>query len=86
MHTFTVCLSILVEYSFCIMALHRPAPVQRRCRLDQVGHVSLKHGGRDSLGQKDSLCGVVWRWLDEKVSQYSSVGAQGFNRVEEAVY
>ena len=53
--------------------------------LTSVSHVSLEHGGSDSLGQKDSLCGVVWRWLDEKVSQYSSVGAQVFSRVEEAV-
>ncbi len=29
---------------------------------------SLEPGGSDSLGLKESLCGVVWRWLDQRVS------------------
>ena len=53
---------------FCIRALHRPVPVRRRFRLDQVGHASLEPGGSDSLGLNGSLCGVVSRWLDQRVS------------------
>ena len=53
---------------FCINYLHRPFPVRRRFRLDQVGHVSLEPGGSDSLGLNESLCAVVWRWLDQRVS------------------
>ena len=60
--------------------LHRPVPVRRRFRLDQVGHASLERGGNDSLGLNESLCGVVWRWLDQRVSL-----RVGFYRVEEAV-
>ena len=53
---------------FCIRDLHRPVPVRRRFRLDQVGHVSLEPEGSDSLGLNESLCGVVWIWLDQRVS------------------
>ena len=55
---------------FCIpiMTLHRASPVWRRFRLDQVGHASLEPRGSDSLGTKESLCGVVWRWLDQRGS------------------
>ena len=33
-----------------------------------MGHASLEPGGSDSLGLSESLCGVVWRWLDQRVS------------------
>ena len=33
-----------------------------------MGHVSLEPGCSDSLGLNESLCGVVWRWLDQIVS------------------
>ena len=48
-----------------------------------MGHASLEPGGSDSLGLKESLCVVAWRWLD----QSSSAGAatEGINRVKEAV-
>ena len=36
-------------------------------RLDQVGHASLEPGCSDSLGLKESLCGVVWIWLDRRL-------------------
>ena len=67
--TFARCLSILIESPF----LHKgfasyTVPVRRRFRLDQVGHVSLEPGGSDSLGLNESLCDVVWRWLDHRVS------------------
>ena len=45
---------------------HRPVPVRRRFRLD---HASLEPGGSDSLGLKENLCGVVWRWLDQRVCE-----------------
>ena len=70
----------------CIRALHRPVPVRSRFRLDQVGHTSLERfepGGSVSLGLKESLCGVVWRWLDQRVTL--RVIIKGFNRVEEDV-
>ena len=66
-HSHVVCPSSLNPH-FCIRDLHLPVPVRRRFRLDQVGHVSLEHGGSDSLGLNESLCGVVWRWLDQRVS------------------
>ena len=67
--TFARCLSILVESPFLhLRYLHRPVPVRRRFRLDQVGHASLEPGGSDSLGLNESLCGVVWRWLDQRFS------------------
>ena len=67
--TFARCLSILVESPFMhIRDLHLPVPVRRRFRLDQVGHASLEPGGSDSLGLNESLCGVVWRWLDQRFS------------------
>ena len=66
-HSHVVCPSLLNPH-FCIRDLHRPVPVRRRFRLDQVGHVSLEPGGSDSLGLNESLCGVVWRWLDQRVS------------------
>ena len=66
-HSHVVCPSSLNPH-FCIRDLHRPVPVRRRFRLDQVGHVSLEPGGSDSLGLNESLCGVVWRWLDQRVS------------------
>ena len=66
-HSHVVCPSSLNPH-FCIRVLHRPVPVRRRFRLDQVGHVSLEHVGSDSLGLNESLCGVVWRWLDQRVS------------------
>ena len=42
---------------------------RRMCNrgLSQVGQVSLEPDARDSFGLRDSLCGVVWRWLDHKV-------------------
>ena len=61
--TFARCLSFLVESPFLF-----PVPVRRRFRLDQVGHASLEPGGSDSLGLNESLCGVVWRWLDQRFS------------------
>ena len=66
-HSHVVCSSSLNPH-FCIRDLHRPVPVRRRLRLDQVGHASLEPGGSDSLGLNESLCGVVWRWLDQRVS------------------
>ena len=66
-HSHVVCPSSLNPH-FCIRDLHRPVPVRRRFRFDQVGHVSLEPGGIDSLGVNDRLCGVVWRWLDQRVS------------------
>ena len=66
-HSHVVCPSSLNPH-FCIRDLHLPVPVRRRFRLDQVGHVSLEPGGSDSLGLNESLCGVVWRWLDQRVS------------------
>ena len=58
--TYACCLSILVVSQFMHKrALHRPVPVRRRFRLDQVGHASLEPGGSDSLRLKESLCGVV---------------------------
>ena len=61
-------MSILVESPFLISDLHRPVPVRGRFRLDLAGHVSLEPGGSDSLGLNESLCGLVWRWLDQRVS------------------
>ena len=66
-HSHVVCPSSLNPH-LCIRDLHRPVPVRMRFRLDQVGHVSLAPGGSDSLGLNESLCGVVWRWLDQRVS------------------
>ena len=66
-HWHVVCPSSLNPH-FCIRDLHRPVPVRRRFRLDQVGHVSLEPGRSDSLGLNESLCGVVWRWLDQRFS------------------
>ena len=66
-HSHVVCPSLLNPH-FCIRDLHRPVPVRMRYRLDQVGHFSLEPGGSDSLGLNESLCGVVWRWLDQRVS------------------
>ena len=63
-HSHAVCPSSLNPH-FCIRDLHHPVPVQRRFRLDQVGHASLEPGGSDSLGLNGRLCGVVWRWLDQ---------------------
>ena len=41
----------------------------RRFRLDQVGHrASLEPGCSDSVGLHESSCGVVWIWLDQRVS------------------
>ena len=48
--------------------LHCPVPVRRRFRLDQLGHSSVEPGSSDSLRLKESLCGVVWRWLDQRFS------------------
>ena len=62
--TFARCPSILLV--FWIRDLH--LPVRRRFRLDQVGQASLEPGGSDSLGLNESLCGVVWRWLDQRFS------------------
>ena len=64
-HSQVVCSSL--NPHFCIRDLHRPVPVRRRFRLDQVGHVSLEPGGSDSLGLNENLC-VVWRWLDQRFS------------------
>ena len=33
-----------------------------------MGHASLEPGGSDSLGLKESFCGVVWIGLDQRVS------------------
>ena len=33
-----------------------------------MGHASLEPGGSDSLGLKEISCGVVWIWLDQRVS------------------
>ena len=66
-HPYVVCPSSSNPH-FCKRDLHRPVPVRRRFRLDQVGHVSLEPGGSDSLRLNESLCGVVWRWLDQRVS------------------
>ena len=63
-HSHVVCPSSLNSH-FCITDLHRPVPVRRRFRLDQVGHASLEPGGSDSLGLNESSCVLVWRWLDQ---------------------
>ena len=44
-HSHVVCPSSL-NPQFCKRDLHRPVPVRRRFRLDQVGHASLEPGGR----------------------------------------
>ena len=66
-HSHVVCPSSLNNH-FCIRDFHRPVPVRRRFRLDQVCHASLELGGSDSLGLNGSLRGVVWRWLDQRAS------------------
>ena len=66
-HSHVVCPSSLNPH-FCIRDLHRPVSVRRRFRLDQVGHASLEPGGSDSLGLNESLCGVVWTCLAQRVS------------------
>ena len=66
-HSHVVCSSSLNPH-FCIRDLNRPVPVRRRFKLDQVGHASLEPGGSYFLGLNESLCGVVWRWLDQRVS------------------
>ena len=53
---------------FCIRAVLRPAPLRRRVRVDQVGYASLEPGCSDSSGLNESLCGVVWRWRDQRFS------------------
>ena len=80
-HSHVVCPSSLDPH-FCIRDLHRPVPVRRRFRLDQVGHVSLEPGCSDSLGLKESLCGVVWRWLDQRVRACVHHRETGGNAVE----
>ena len=52
-HSYVVCPSSLNPH-FCIRNLHRPVPVRRRFRLDQVGHVSLEPGGSDSLAVRNA--------------------------------
>ena len=64
MSSHAACPSSLYPH-FCIGALHRPVPVRRWFRLD---HASLEPGGSVSLRLKESLCVVVWRWLDKRVS------------------
>ena len=66
-HSHAVCPSSLYPH-YCISALHRPVTVRRRFRLDHVGHDSLQHGVSDSSKLKEILCGVVWGWLDQRVS------------------
>ena len=67
-----VCLSSLYP-RFSIGTLRRPDLVQRR-----FGLASLEPGGSDSLGLKESSCGVVWRnWW----TRGSAIKA--FNRIEE---
>ena len=66
-HSHVVCPPSL-NPRFCIRALHRPVTVRRRFRLDQVGHASLEPVGSDSLGLKNSVWSVVWRWLVQRVS------------------
>ena len=72
-HSHVVCPSSLNPH-FCIRDLHRPVPVRRRSRLDQVGHVSLEPGGSDTLGLNESL-----RWCCMEMAgpenQSSSAGA-----------
>ena len=46
-HLHIVCPSSLNPH-FCTRDLHRPVPVRRLFRLDQVGHASLELGGSDS--------------------------------------
>ena len=43
--------------------------------IDQVGHDSLKPGDSDSLGLKESMCGAVWRWLDQRVESSTERGS-----------
>ena len=85
--TFACRLSIPVV-SQCLhkRALHRPVPVRRRFRLDQVGHDSLEPEGSDSLRLKESLVLCCMK-MTGPGGQSSSLGAaiKGFNRVEEAV-
>ena len=66
-HSHDVCPFSLYPH-FCIRALHRPVPVRSRFRLDQVGHASIEPGCSDSFGLNESLCGVVWTWLYQRVS------------------
>ena len=67
-HAHAVCPSSL-NPPFCILAWHRRVPVRRRFGLDdQVGQSPLEPGGSDSLGLNETLCGVVWRWLAQRVS------------------
>ena len=65
---FAHCLSILVESPFLHKGFASSSPCPGRFRLDQVGHASLEPGASDSLGLNESLCGVVWRWLDQRFS------------------
>ena len=85
-HSHVVCPSSL-NPNFCIRDLHRPDPVRRRFRLDQVCHALLEPGGSDSLGLNESL--QVWCCLEMAgpEGQSSSAGAaiKWFNRVDEAV-
>ena len=50
-----------------------------------MGHVSLEPGGSDSLGLNESLCGVVWRWLDQRfslrVQALPSVGSTDYRKL-----
>ena len=69
--TFARCRSIFVESPFLHKGFASAKSLsggRRRFRLDQVGHVSLEPGGSDSLGLNESLCDVLWRWLDQRVS------------------
>ena len=61
----TRCLSILVVSPFLYKGFALSSPCRRRFRLV---HASLEPGGSDSLRLNDSLCAVVWRWLDQRVS------------------
>ena len=60
-HSHAACPSSLYPH-FSIRALHRP--VRRRFRLE---HATLESRGSVSLRLEESLCVVVWRWLDQRV-------------------
>ena len=72
--TFARCLSTSLYLNLSVGALHRPVPVRRRFRIDQVDQASLEPGGSATLGAEGEL---VWCCLEMAgpEGQSSSAGA-----------
>ena len=83
-HSHVVCPSSLNPH-FCIRDLHRPVPVRRWFRLDQVGHASPEPGGSDYWDWMRA-CVVLsgYGWTRESVFECGAA-VKGFNKVEESV-